>query len=124
MLQWNDDVTVEEIEGGYGWMNVHVLAIGIDPRLYVQKLVEAVIDSGDFVTFAVDDAEVALVTSNSFTTLSSPIKTIDEDGYNSGNLLTGTNILSDVLRGDRLIIAPNSCHCSFGWHFASMEPVV
>ncbi len=110
---------IDVLERGERWWNVEATSTDLDPRYYMLALVRAIVDGGRLGAFAETIEEQALFAENSIKTLATPVFTIPDSGYNSGNLLLGmSSILIDV---DSLML---SCPSAAGWSTAAVDTAV
>ncbi len=72
-------------------MNINVVSFNIDSNSYIIALVRPVIDGRTLGLFTSNANEVAFLASNNITTVFTPLLRPGDEGYNTANLLYGSN---------------------------------
>lgn len=88
-LQWSGEASTQVIELGNGWMNIYVAFSNVNVNAYLIAELRPIIDSGHLVQFVQHASDARVFAENNITTLLNPLYTVEDFGYNSGNLLTG-----------------------------------
>jgi len=73
---------------------VTMIAVNVGPTDYLLSITKAAVDGGMLPKYTITSDEASYFAHNVVKTLSTPIWTADDAGYNSGNLLIGLLIVT------------------------------
>ena len=89
-MQWQGGTSqVQLIEAGWRWMNALVLISNLDPTWYILSSVSGIVQDNHLGWYAVTGAEFDFLSRVTVTTISPPLYTIGQTGYDDSNFLSG-----------------------------------